>query len=99
MLELIAALAVLSGLILIGVLFRPTPAQIAVRAEAARARESQAFLVLGAFPTREAIESYETVMRRAAQEGVTIDWDRVRREQTTASGPRQTLSAIALQQL
>lgn len=99
MLELLAALAVLSGLILVGVVFRPTPVQIARRTDAAQARESEAFLVLGAFPTQEAIRGYETVVRRAARQGVTIDWDEARREQGAAAGPRQPLSTVALQQL
>lgn len=99
MLELLTTLAVLFALVLIGVVFRPTPAQIARRSDAIRARESEAFLVLGAFPTQEAIKSYERVVRRAAREGITIDWDQARREQAAATGPRQPLSAIALQQL
>lgn len=99
MLGLLAALAVLSALILIGIVFRPTGAMIARRAEAISARETEAFSVLGAFPTPEAIEGYDMVMRRAAQKEITIDWDRARREQAASTGPQQPLPVIALRQL
>lgn len=99
MLGLLAALAVLSALILVAIVFRPTTAQIARRADAVSARETDAFSVLGAFPTQDAIDSYEAVMRRAAREGITIDWDRARREQAASPGPHLPLPVIALRQI
>lgn len=99
MLGLLAALAVLSALILVGIVFRPTGAQIGRRAEAIRARETEAFSVLGAFPTPEAVGSYDMVMQRSAQKGITIDWDRARRDQAASTGPQQPLPVVALRQL
>lgn len=99
MLGLVAALAVLSALILVGIVFRPTPAQIARRTDAVDARNTQAFTVLGAFPTPEAIESYDTLMVRAERAGITIDWDRARRDQAASPDPQLPLSVVALRQI
>ncbi|HEX2152521.1 MAG TPA: hypothetical protein VHL52_00900 [Acidimicrobiia bacterium] len=99
MLEMLAALAVLSALILMGIVFRPTPLQIARRTDAVAARETDMFSVLGAFPTQAAIDSYEAVMRSASQAGVTVDWDRARREQAASSDAHVSLPVIALRQV
>lgn len=99
MLGLLAALAVLSALILVGFVFRPTPAQRHRRGAAIRVRETEAFSILGAFPTKEATDSYETLMRLADRQGVTIDWDRARREQAASADSRLSLTAVALRQV
>lgn len=99
MLGLLAALAVLSVLILVGFVFRPTPIQVATRASVLEDRQSDRFAVLGAFPSREAAQDYEELQTRAAQQGVIIDWERARQDQTASPEPKPSLTGAALQQL
>ncbi len=97
MLELTVTLVVLAGLILTGYLFRPTPAQSARRGDAIDSRSTDAFVVLGAFPSRDAVDSFDAVTLDASREGIEIDWDRALREQ--AGDPGQTLDVVARRQL
>lgn len=99
MLGLLAALAVLSVLILVGFVFRPTPIQVATRANVLEDRQSDRFAVLGAFPSREAAEDYEDLQSRAAREGVTIDWEKARQDQAASPDPKPSLTGAALHQL
>lgn len=99
MLGLLAALAVLSVLILVGFVFRPTPMQVATRASVLEDRQSDRFAVLGAFPSREAAEDYEDLQSRATREGVIIDWDRARQVQAASTDPKPSLTGAAHQQL
>ena len=97
MLELTATLVVLAGLILTGYLFRPTPAQASRRGDAIDSRGTDAFVVLGAFPSRAAVDSFDALTLAATREGIEIDWDRALREQ--ALDPGQSLDVVARRQL
>lgn len=99
MLGVLAALAVLSVLILVGVVFRPTTADRSRRSEAIARREGDAFAVLGAFPSREGLDAYEKLLADARTGGVTLDWDRARGENPSSSPGAQTLMASARRQL
>lgn len=99
MLGVLAALAVLSALILVGVVFRPSAADRTRRADAIVQREGQAFAVLGAFPSGQAVEGYEQLLVDARTAGVTLDWDRARWEQSNSTDRDPTLVASARRQL
>lgn len=60
-----AAVAVLAGLVLVSLAFRPTPQEADRRTRAIRFRQTEAFTVLGAFPSREAMAAYENPPDRA----------------------------------
>lgn len=99
MLGVLAALAVLSALILVGVVFRPTAADRTRRSDAIVQREGQAFTVLGAFPSAQALEGYEQLLVDARTAGITLDWDRARWEQSNSADRGPTLVASARRQL
>lgn len=99
MLGVLAALAVLSALILVGIVFRPTAADDTRRSEGIVRREGDAFAVLGAFPSAEAREGYDQLLADARAAGVTLDWDRARRENATSTDGGPTLVSSARNQL
>jgi hypothetical protein len=99
MLEMLSVLAVLSALILVGVVFRPTTSDRHRRDESLARRESVSFAVLGAFPSDEATSGYKHLLEDARRAGVTIDWDMARRVQGEATRPGLTLVAAARRQI
>lgn len=99
MIGLIATLAVLSALILIGFVFRPTAGEQERRHAAAATRKGEAFQVLGAFPTRVATKHYRSLLTDAADRDLVIDWDRARSELARSSDPEFTLISAARLQI
>lgn len=99
MLGLIATLAVLSALIVVYGVFRPTEAERDRRSDAIAARGTEVFAVLGAFPSRAAIQSYTELISEAGRLGVTIDWDRARFDRSMTGEPKPTLVTVASQQI
>lgn len=98
MLGILAALAVLSALILVGIVFRPTAADDTRRNEGIVRRDAEPFAVLGAFPSARALEGYEQLLTDARTAGVTLDWDKARRDNAN-SADGSTLVSSARNQL
>jgi ABC-type sulfate transport system permease component len=94
----LAVLVAMSLILVVGVIFRPTGAGVSRKKVAVSAREETARKVLGADPTREAAQIYRKLLRDAHIAGVTIDWERARREQVDMR-PKCSLVAAARSQI
>ncbi|MGD2060794.1 MAG: hypothetical protein PVF87_08015 [Acidimicrobiia bacterium] len=94
----LAVLVAMSLILVVRVIFRPTGTGVSSKKVAVSAREETAREVLGPDPTREASQIYRKLLRDAHVAGVTIDWERARRDQVGAR-PERSLVAAARSQI
>jgi len=94
----LAVLVVMSLILVVGGIFRPTGADVSRKQVAASGRKETAREVLGPDPTTEAAQIYRKLLRDAHIAGVTIDWARARLEQLH-SRPERSLVVTARSQI
>jgi hypothetical protein len=94
----LGVLVAMSLILVVGLIFRPTGAGVSRRKAVVSAREETAREVLGPDPTREAAQIYRKLLRDAHIAGVTIDWERARREQGDLR-PERSLIAVSRSQI
>lgn len=94
----LAVLVAMSLILVVGVVFRPLRAGVSKKKLAVSAREETAREVLGPDPTRESAQIYRKLLRDAHIAGVTIDWERARRERVDLR-PERSLVAAARSQI
>jgi hypothetical protein len=93
----LAVLVAMSLILVVGVIFRPTGAEVSKKELGTSARGQTAREVLGPSPTREAAQIYRKLLRDAQVAGVTIDWVRARHQ--SVLGAERSLVGAARSQI
>lgn len=94
----LTVLVAMSLILVVVVIFRSTGAGVSRKKVAVSARKGTAREVLGPDPTREAAQIYRKLLRDAHIAGITIDWERARRDQLELR-PQRSLTAAAGSQI